>query len=79
MSKSTRGMRGVAGVLGQGKNFPWGSSRSRSCAFRHNTAPSPSRRTSAGMVVIANLSLRARPRAPAASAWSIADHGMVEK
>jgi len=31
------------------------------------------------MVVIANLSLRARPRAPVALAWSIADHGMVEK
>ena len=31
------------------------------------------------MVVVANLSLRARPRAPEASAWSIAAHGMVEK
>jgi len=79
MSKSTCGVRGAAGVLYQGKFFPRGSSRNRSCAFRHNTAPSPSRRTSAGMVVIANLSLRARPRAPVASAWSIADHSMVEK
>ena len=31
------------------------------------------------MVVIAYLSLRARPGAPVASTWSIADHGMVEK
>ena len=31
------------------------------------------------MVVIANLSLKTRPRAPMASAWSIADHGIMEK
>jgi hypothetical protein len=31
------------------------------------------------MVVIANLSLRAKPRTPVALAWSIAAHGMVEK
>jgi len=79
MSKSTRGVRGAAGVLSQGKCFPRGSSCNRSCALRHNTTPSPSRRTSEGMVMIANLSLRAKPRAPVASAWSIAAHGMVEK
>ena len=79
MSKSTRGVRDAAGVPAQGKCFPRGSSRNRSCALRHNTAPSPSSRTSAGMVVIPNLSLRAKPRPPVASAWSIAAHGMVEK
>ena len=31
------------------------------------------------MVVIAHLSRRAAPRAPVASVWSIAAHGMVEK
>ncbi len=79
MSKSTCGVRGAAGVPSQGKCFPRGSSHNRTCALRHNTAPYPSSRTSAGMVVTAHLSRRAKPRAPVASAWSIAAHGILEK
>ena len=44
----------------------------------HVTAPMPSRNTKAGSVVIPNNPARCSPRAPKASMWGMAVHGIVE-
>ena len=76
-SNPTLGVREA--VVAHGKSCPVGSARSCSWPSRQTTAPSPSRRMSAGIDVTPNSAIKAAPRGPLASACGIAVQGIAEK